>query len=123
MLACPLVDAIALRPGLGPTVVEIVDRVLARMAHHPAPAAAKMEVVGTLTGIVRMHAQEERRGGVLDDDFAVAQATYLQHVTSDGSYPHLAAALAGAGLQPGDSVDNRLARILRLNLDGLLPEA
>jgi hypothetical protein len=114
VLASPLVDAIALRPGLGPTVVEIVDRVLARMAHHPAPAAAKMEVVGTLTGIVRMHAQEERRGG---------QATYLQHVTSDGSYPHLAAALVGAGLQPGDSVDNRLARILRLNLDGLLPEA
>jgi AcrR family transcriptional regulator len=117
-----LVDAIALRPGLGPRVVEIVDSILARMAHHPASAAAKMEVVGTLTGIVRMHAQEERRGGVLDDDFAVAQAMYLQHVTSDGSYPHLAAALAGVGLQPGDSVDNRLARILRLNLDGLLPE-
>lgn len=57
------------------------------------------------------------------DDFAVAQATYLQHMTSHGSYPLLAAALAGVGLQAGDSVDERLTRILRLNLDGLLPES
>jgi AcrR family transcriptional regulator len=117
-----LVDAIALRPGLGPRVVAIVDGILARMAGHPAPASAKMEVVGTLTGIVQMHAQHERRGGVLDEEFAVAQARYLRHMTSDGSYPHLAAALTGVGLQPGESVDDRLARILRLNLDGLLPD-
>ena len=117
-----LVDAIALRPGLGPQVVRIVESILARMASHPAPASAKMEVVGTLTGIVQMHAQQERRGGVLDEDFAVAQARYLRHMTSDGSYPHLAAALEGVGLQPGDSIDDRLARLLRLNLDGLLPE-
>jgi AcrR family transcriptional regulator len=118
-----LVDAIALRPGLGPRVVKIVDGILARMASHPAPASAKMEAVGTLTGLVQMHAQQERRGGVLDDDFAVAQAMYLQHMTSDGSYPHLAAVLSGVGLQSGDSVDDRLSRLLRLNLDALLPEA
>jgi len=117
-----LIDALGLRPGLGPRVVTIVDGILARMAGHPAAASAKMEAVGTLTGIVQMHAQQERRGGVLDDDFAVAQARYLQHMTSNGSYPHLAAALAGVGLAPGHSVDDRLARILRLNLDGLLPQ-
>ncbi|WP_169736671.1 TetR/AcrR family transcriptional regulator [Pseudonocardia spinosispora] len=118
-----LVDAIALRPGLGPRVVGIVEGVLTRMSGHPAPASAKMEALGTLTGIVRMHAQQERLGGVLDEDFALAQAAYLRHMTRDGSYPHLAAALTGVGLQPGDSIDDRLARILRLNLDGLLPES
>ena len=37
----------------------------------------------------------------------MAQARYLQHMTSDGSYPHLAAAMTAVGLQPGDSVDDR----------------
>jgi hypothetical protein len=44
-------------------------------------------------------------------------------MTSDGSYPHLAAALTGVGLRPGDSIDDRLTRLLRLNLDALLPGA
>ncbi|MGI9002163.1 MAG: TetR/AcrR family transcriptional regulator [Pseudonocardia sp.] len=118
-----LLDAVLDRPPLGPNVVRLVERTLARLATHPASGSAKMETIGVLTGMVQTYAQNERPGtGVLDEDFIAAQAAILMCAVDDGTHPHLAAALSGPGSGTGESADDRLARILRLVLDGLLPE-
>lgn len=82
-----------------------------------------MKALGALTGMVQTFAQNERPGGgVLDEDFLAAQAAILTRAVSDGTHPHLAAALSGPGSSTGESDDDRLARILGLVLDGLLRE-
>lgn len=73
--------------------------------------------------MVLMTAQHERPGGgVLDEGFVAAQVAMPQHAAADGSHPHLAAVLSGPVPDTGESGDERLARILGLVLDGLLPE-
>lgn len=98
-------------------MVGFLERTLARLAAHPASGADKMEAYGVLTGLVQTHALQERRGGVLDDEFVAAQAAFLQNLAGDGRHPHLAAAMAGLRAH----TDERFARILRLVLDALLP--
>ncbi len=117
-----LLDAVLDRPPVGPTVVRMFEHALSLLADHPAPGLIKMEVVGVLTGLVQTTAQNERPGqGVLDAEFMAAQATILVRAATDGTHPHLAAALAGPPPIPAETGDERLARILGHVLDGLLP--
>lgn len=116
-----LVDAIAARPAFGPQGIRLVELTLARLADHPAPGPAKLEAISVLAGMLQTQALHERRGGVLDDEFVAAQITFLQRTASDGDHPHLAAALSDQPTAP-QPADDRLARILALVLDGLLPK-
>lgn len=117
-----LVDAIAARPAFGPQGMRLAELTLARLAGHPAPGSAKMEAIGTLAGMLQTHAQHEGRGGVLEEEFVAAQMEFLQRAVAGGQYPHLAAALSGPPPARPESQDDRLARILAMVLDGLLPE-
>lgn len=116
-----LVDAIAARPGFGPQGMRLVELTLARLADHPASGQAKMEAVGTLAGLLQTNAMHEGSGGVLEEEYVVAQVEFLQQAVGGGQYPHLAAALATPPTGEPESQDERLARILTLMLDGLLP--
>jgi AcrR family transcriptional regulator len=119
-----LLDAILDRPPVGPNVVRLLERSLARLADHPASGAAKMETVGVLNGMIQTFVRNERPGGsVLDEKFVAAQTAILMNAAADGAHPHLAAALTSLGTNTGESADDRLARILGLMLDGLLPRS
>jgi hypothetical protein len=106
---------------MSPAVVHFVERALERMSAHPASGVSKMEAYGVCVGLVQTHAQQERRGGVLDEEFVAAQATSLQHLAADGDHPRLAAALAESAAATPEPLDDRFARILTVLLDGLLP--
>jgi len=118
-----LIDITTIRPALGPEVIRFLERTLGRMSAHPASGATKMETYGVLTGLVQTHAQQERRGGVLDDDFVATQAAFLRHMAFDGDHPHLAAALSESLISVEESLDDRFGRILALVLGALLPQS
>lgn len=117
-----LVDAIAARPAFGPQGARLAELTLERLAGHPASGQSKMETVGVLAGMLQGHAQHEGSGGVLEEEFVAAQIEFLGRLVSGGEHPHLAAALSGPPPAEPESQDDRLARILTLVLDGLLPE-
>jgi AcrR family transcriptional regulator len=119
-----LLDAILDRPPVGPNVVQLLERSLARLADHPATGAAKLETIGVLNGMIQTSVRNERPGGgVLDEEFVAAQTAILMNAAADGVHPHLATALTSLGANTGESADDRLARILGLVLDGLLPRS
>jgi hypothetical protein len=117
-----MLDIIALRPAMTPHVVDFLERVLGHLASHPASGASKMETYGLLTGIVQTHALQERRNGVLDEEFLAAQAFFLHRFATDGSHPHLGVVLSDMPTAPTETMDDRLARILATVLDGMLPK-
>ncbi|GEL24710.1 TetR family transcriptional regulator [Pseudonocardia sulfidoxydans NBRC 16205] len=118
-----LLDIVRSRPAAGPNGTLVVENTLARMAGHPAPGARKMEVVGTLFGMIQTYAASERPGGgILDDDFLAVQVQLMRQAVASGRYPHLAAVLAEPPTHTGESPDDQLARVLRLVLAGMLPE-
>lgn len=117
-----LVDAIATRPAFGPQGARLAELTLARLAGHPAPGPAKMEAAGVLAGMLQSHVRHEGAGGVLEPEFVAAQGEFLQRLVAGGDHPHLAAALSGPPAAAPESVDDRMARVLALVLDGLLPE-
>ncbi|TCK27495.1 TetR/AcrR family transcriptional regulator [Pseudonocardia endophytica] len=119
-----IVDGIVTRPPFGPNSVRRVEQILGLMAASPAPGSRKMEAVGVIAGMVQTTAVHERpgHGGALDEEFVAAQMTVLVGMAHDGTHPHLAAVFADPPADPGESGDERMARILRVVLDGLLPE-
>jgi AcrR family transcriptional regulator len=118
-----MVDGIQARPPIGPNSLRMIEQSLQQLAPHPAPGSAKMEALTVLAGLLNTIAQHERpRSGVPDQEFLAAQMAVLHRAASDGAHPHLAAAFAEPEPHPNESSDERLGRILRLVLDGLLPE-
>ena len=119
-----VVDGVVARPPIGPHSVRRVEQMLAVLAPCPAPGSAKMEAIGVIAGMVQTTAVHERpgRGGALDEEFVAAQMTVMACAAQDGSHPHLAAVFAEPPPDGGETGDERMARILRLVLDGLLPD-
>lgn len=116
-----LVAAVLARPPRGPAALRVLEHTLDLLATHPAPGHAKLEAVGVLSGLLHTHLGQERPGaGVLDPEFAAAQAEIFARAAADGGHPRLAEALADHP-GPAESTDARLHRILRVVLDALLP--
>lgn len=119
-----VVDGIVARPPIGPNSVRRVEQTLARLAPCRASGSAKMEAIGVIAGMVQTTAVHERpgQGGALDEEFVAAQMAVLIGAAQDGTHPHLAAVLADPVSGDGETGDDRMARILRQVLDGLLPD-
>lgn len=119
-----VVDGVVARPPNGPNSIRTVEQVLARLAPCPAPGWAKMEAVGVIAGMVQTTAVHERPGGggALDEEFVAAQTAVLMAAAQDGNHPHLAAVFAEPPPAVVETGDERMARVLRLVLDGLLPD-
>lgn len=119
-----VLDGVLARPPSGPNAVRRVENMLARLEPCPASGWAKMEAIGVLAGMVQATAVHERpgRGGAQDEEFVANQTSVLMAAAQDGSHPHLAAVFAAPPPAVVETGDERMARILRLMLDGLLPD-
>jgi AcrR family transcriptional regulator len=117
-----LLDAIATQ-SLGSNALRLMEDNLRLVAPCQASGPEKMEAITVLGGLVHTIAQQESSQETISDEkHLAAQIDSLRRAVSDGSHPHLAAALASPNPHPGESGDERVARILHRVLDGLLPD-
>lgn len=117
-----VVDGIVARPPIGPGTLRVLEATLTLLAPCPAPGSTKMETIGVVLGMVQTAAVHERPGGgVLDEQFVAAQMSVLVAAASDGRHPHIAEIVADPPART-ETDDERLARILRVVVDGLLPD-
>jgi AcrR family transcriptional regulator len=117
-----LLDAIA-GQSLGSNALRLMEDNLSLVAPCHASGPEKMEAITLLGGLVHTIAQQEfPQGRISDEKHLAAQIDSLRSAVSDGSHPHLAAALASPNPHPDESGDQRVARILHRVLDGLLPD-
>lgn len=117
-----LLDAIA-GQSLGSNALRLMEGNLRLVAPCQASGPEKMEAITVLGGLVHTIAQQESsQERISDEKHLEAQIDFLRRAVSDGSHPHLAAALASPNPHAGESGDERVARILHRVLDGLLPE-
>jgi AcrR family transcriptional regulator len=117
-----LLDAIA-GQSLGTNALRLMEENLRLVAPCQASGPEKMEAITVLGGLVHAIAQQESsQGRVADEKHLAAQIDLLRTAVSDGSHPHLAAALTSPNPHPGETGDERVTRILRQVLDGLLPD-
>jgi AcrR family transcriptional regulator len=117
-----LLDAIA-GQSPGSNALRLMEGNLRLVAPCHASGPEKMEAITVLVGLVHTIAQQESsQGRISDEKHLAAQIDFLRREVSDGSHPHLAAALASPNPHPGESGDERVARILHRVLDGLLPD-
>jgi AcrR family transcriptional regulator len=112
-----LLDLVPGRVALGPHAVDQLEYALAALAGLAAPAAAKLEAVAMLNGVVALAVRTELAVGGSTAAWSAAQAEFLGAVVTAGHHPHLAAALAGAA--PA-SENDLLDRVLPRMLAGLL---
>jgi AcrR family transcriptional regulator len=110
----------------GPNAIDFTEHVLAVLDGTPLTSAARLELVGVFTGLVRLLTRTEadlRRAGQQLAQWQGALAGYLASAVADGRRPHLAAALAsalaGASPEPtevppaaDDPFDQTLTRLL-----------
>jgi AcrR family transcriptional regulator len=120
-----LIDLPAVGGLPGPNAVAFTERVLAVLDATELTSAARLELVGIFTGLVRLLTRTEadlQRTGQQLADWQGALAGYLTGVVADGRYPRLAAALTGQAIgtatpddpsaAPDDPFDRTLARLL-----------
>jgi AcrR family transcriptional regulator len=107
----------------GPNAIAFTEQVLAVLDGTPLTSAARLELVGIFTGLVRLLTRTEadlRRAGQQLPEWQAVLAGYLSAAVADGRRPHLAAALAGSAADagttapatPDDLFDRTLTRIL-----------
>jgi AcrR family transcriptional regulator len=117
-----LVDAVLERPPTGPAAIGLLEHTLDLLRHHPARGQAKLEAVGVLSGLLAAYLRNERpAGGVLDPEFVAGRGELFARAAADGRHPRLAEVLADVAVTWVRGVDDELARVLGLVLDGLLP--
>lgn len=117
-----LLDAIA-GQSLGSDALRLMESNLRLVAPCQASGSEKMEAITVLGGLVHTIAQQESsQERISDEKHLATQIDSLRSAVSDGSHPHLAAALASPNPHPGESSDERVARILHRVLDGMLPD-
>jgi AcrR family transcriptional regulator len=83
----------------GPNAIDFTEHVLAVLDGTPLTSAARLELVGIFTGLVRLLTRTEadlRRAGQQLAQWQDALAGYLASAVTDGRRPHLTAALASA---------------------------
>jgi len=106
----------------GPNAIDFTEHVLAVLDGTPLTSAARLELVGIFTGLVRLLTRTEadlRRAGQQLAQWQDALAGYLAFAVADGRRPHLAAALTGASTEQtevppaaDDPFDQTLTRLL-----------
>lgn len=116
-----LIDAVLERPPIGPAALRLLEHTLEQLRDHPASGRAKLEAVGTLSGMIQTYLRNERPGGVLDAEYVAARTEMFTRAAADDAHPRLAAVLAEITATPAEPADDQLARVLGLVLDGLLP--
>lgn len=111
--------------GLGPNGVAYLEQGLAALNPLDVPAGRKLEAVAMLSGVVALFVRDEtssRSSGSADGRAATAR--YLGAVVTPERYPHLAAALGGAGpagpAVPAEEPGALFERVLTGLLSGLL---
>jgi len=102
-----LVDLVMARPVVGPNGVDVVEHVLAVLAHHPADDGTKLVAYAMLNSIVASLAQNERSGA---DN--LRSARYVAHVVAEGRHPHIAALKVGPPEEGEDPFPGILGRVL-----------
>ncbi|MBA4608256.1 TetR/AcrR family transcriptional regulator [Aeromicrobium sp. Marseille-Q0843] len=114
-----MLEALDSTPALGDNGLAFLDHALAVLAGTGADGRTRLEAVGVFNALVRMLCKQEhdQRRAAPADPGGTALTTQLTAITSTGSYPHLAAALADTG--PGPT-DDQFERILRRVITGLL---
>jgi AcrR family transcriptional regulator len=112
-----LLDLVPGRVGIGPRAVDQLEHALAALAGLDVPGPVKLEAVAMLNGIVALAVRTELQAGGSATAWSAAQGEFLGAVTSAGTHPQLAAALAGA---PPAAEEDLLDRILPRMLAGLL---
>ena len=119
-----LLDVMAQRTPLGPRAVDFMEHVLRTLEPVAAPAQAKLETVGILSGLVTLFARTElnlRRDGATFDQRQAAQAAYLGAAAADGEHPLLLAAFAASASAPAAEPDDALfERVMYKLLSALL---
>ena len=101
----------------GPNAIDFTEHVLAVLDGTTLTSAARLELVGIFTGLVRLLTRTEadlRRAGQQLAQWQGALAGYLASAVADGRRPHLAAALArqgdGPARSPGPGLTPALSR-------------
>lgn len=110
-----MLQALDTTPHLGPNGFAYLEYALAVLASTEADGRTKLEAVGVFSGLVRLLCKQEREQRRATKADPAALADHLAAIASTGSYPHLAAAQAGAA-----PADDQFDRILRRVLTGLL---
>jgi AcrR family transcriptional regulator len=124
--------AMATRQTLGPNSLAGMDHVLAILAGTDLDTAAKLELLGLLTGFVANYVMYEvaqveraRRTGRSVVESVAAEGAYLVGAARSGRYPHLARALArppgsGPAAARGADPDHIFDRLIDRVIGGLL---
>jgi AcrR family transcriptional regulator len=102
---------------LGPNAVAYLEHALAAMRGLDLDGHRKLEAIGVFTAVVRLLARseiEQRGTDPGDRRRQLAAAAHLGQLASDGSHPHLAAALSAPPVEPDeDQAERLLTRVLR----------
>lgn len=106
------------RPSLGPNTLRYLEGALEALAETDLPGPRKLQAVASLTAITSAFVQNELSAAATET--AAAGADRLSAVAASGSYPHLAAALAGNTGRTESAEDVFHQLILRqLRADGI----
>jgi hypothetical protein len=108
--AIPLMVA---RPSTGPRGLDVLEHVLAALAHHPADDNSKLEAYGAVNAVVIAYARSETSGHRMAER-TIAQLT---EAATDGRHPYIAA----LRLDHHGTGEERLQRTITGILRGLLP--
>lgn len=106
---------------LGPRSVDYLEYALRAMAPVRLPGPTKMEIVALMSALVAQFARAEIQGSRATTDRQAAQAAYLSRTASQGSHPHVAAAMADrAGAAPAEDPQQLFERAMHRVLAGLV---
>jgi AcrR family transcriptional regulator len=118
-----VLDVFASSAPVGPHTLVYLDRCLASLAPLPLGGKEKLEAIAVLQSLVASLARAElaqQLDGTEPPPWRRARDAYLRHAAASGAYPHLAAALTGAGASGSKSADELFDRIITRALRGLL---
>lgn len=115
-----LLDISGAAPVLGPNATAYLDRALGTLAAADLTSRDRLEVVGILSGLVRVLALGEAspEQGHLSPAWQAAMAEHLRATVVAGSHLHLAEALATSHGAP-DATD-RFDHVISLIIDALI---
>ena len=109
-------------PVLGPNAMTYLDRALGTLSSTDLTEGAKLEVVGIVSGLVRVLALGEASPGRgrLSPEWQAAMADHLRATAVSESHPHLAAVLAADrdAADPGDGFDRVIGLVIDVAVHG-----
>ncbi|RAG85693.1 TetR/AcrR family transcriptional regulator [Streptacidiphilus pinicola] len=118
-----VLDVFAATAPVGPRTLVYLDRCLACLAELPLSGKEKLEAIAVLQSLVASLTRAELAKQLDSSEpppWRRARDEYLRHAGASGDYPHLTAALLGAGASGSKSADELFDRIITRALRGLL---